>query len=127
MENKFRELLIEKFLEWQKAQGEIKTQKEFADYIGISEASLNHIMSGRREPSRKNIEYMAGFFKDDRFYDCAGLPRPDPKLHYITRHWGDVPIEVQNKIAGEIEKYTSERAPCDEDSPADPDPVGTNS
>jgi transcriptional regulator with XRE-family HTH domain len=127
MENKFRELLIEKFLEWQKAQGEIKTQKEFADYIGISEASLNHIMSGRREPSRRNIEYLAAYFKDDRFYDCAGLPRPDPKLHYITRHWGDVPEGVQQKIAKEIEKYTTEKAPTDEDSPPDPDPMGTSS
>jgi transcriptional regulator with XRE-family HTH domain len=127
MGKSIKELLFEKFLEWQKSHGEIKTQKEFADYIGISEASLNHIMSGRREPSRKNIEYMAGFFKDDRFYDCAGLPRPDPKLHYISRHWGDLPIEVQKKIAGEIEQYTSEKAPIDEESPPDPDPMGTSS
>jgi transcriptional regulator with XRE-family HTH domain len=47
--------LFEKFLEWQKTEGEIKTQKDFADHIGISEASLNHIMSGRRPPSRKNV------------------------------------------------------------------------
>jgi len=128
MQNSFKELLFEKFLEWQKTQHEIKTQKEFADYIGIKEASLNHIMSGRRPPSRRNVEYLSGFFKDLRFYDSANLPRPDPKLHYITRHWGDVPIEVQKRIAGEIEKYTSERAPSDEElSPPDPDPMGTSS
>jgi transcriptional regulator with XRE-family HTH domain len=117
MENIFKELLFEKFLEWQKNQREIKTQKEFADYIGIKGASLNHIMSGRRSPSRRIVEHLVGFFNDPRFYDSAGVTRPDPKLHYITRHWGDVPIEVQKRIAGEIEEYTNEKAPIDEALP----------
>ena len=106
-----KDLLFEKFLEWQRSEGEIKTQKEFADHVGISEATLNHIMSGRRMPSRRIVEKLVVFFEDPRFYDLANIPRPDPTLFYITRHWGKVPSEVHDQIAEQIGKYTTEKPP----------------
>jgi FAD/FMN-containing dehydrogenase len=47
----------------------------------------------------KSVEKLAGFFNDPHFYDVVGLPRPDPNLHYVTRHWGDAPSDIQDKIA----------------------------
>ena len=121
-------LLFEKFMEYQNEAGQRKTLKEFAEHIGIGQVYLNRLMNERRSAGEKAIIHLASFFQDDRFYDVAGLVRPDPKLHYITRHWGDIPIEVQKRITVEIEKYTSERAPRDEKlSPPDPGPMGTNS
>ena len=126
MEISVKELLFEKFLEWQKSEGEIKTQKEFADHIGISEASLNHIMSGRRPPSRKNIEYLAVFFADLRFYDCAGISRPDPRLQYINRHWGELKNDEQDRISEEFDKYTTEKLHKDQAPPTDQGTMGTD-
>jgi hypothetical protein len=112
-----KNLLLEKFLQWQSDTREIKTQKEFADYIRLSEASLNHVMSGRRPPSRKIVEHLVLFFNDPGFYDAAEIPRPDPRLYYITRNWGNTPVEIQKKIAEVVQEYTTEKAPNDDPAP----------
>jgi transcriptional regulator with XRE-family HTH domain len=116
MDKSFKELLFEKFLEWQKGEKKIKTQKEFADHIGIKEASLNHIMSGRRPPSRRNIEYLAELFKDPRFYDAAEMDRPEPLLTYTKRNWGRVPDETKKRIVEEISHYSDEPVPTEDGS-----------
>lgn len=121
-------LLFEKFMEYQQAAGERKTLKEFAEYIGIGQVYLNRLMNERRSAGEKTIALLADFFQDYRFYDVVSLPRPDMKLHFIIRHWGKIPIEVQNKMTGEVEPYTSERAPKDEIlPPPDSGTMGKNS
>jgi transcriptional regulator with XRE-family HTH domain len=112
--NNLHDLLLEKLLEYQQQSGERKTLKQFAEYIGMGQVYLNQIMNGRRSAGEKTIAHLANFFKDMRFYDAVELPRPDPNLNYITRHWGETPKEIQQKIAEEIARFTTEEAPNDD-------------
>jgi transcriptional regulator with XRE-family HTH domain len=108
---KLSELLFEKLLVYQQTTGSRKTLKQFAEYIGIGQVSLNRLMNERRSAGEKTVALLAEFFKDDRFYDAVGLPRPDPELKYITRHWGETPDEVRHKTAEEFGRYTTEPPP----------------
>jgi|WetSurMetagenome_2_1015567.scaffolds.fasta_scaffold06052_5 hypothetical protein len=107
-------LLLEHFLAWQREQGERRTLKEFADYIGISDKSLNHVFTGTREPTERQTQLFAVVFDDPRFYKVTNRKPEDPKLIYINRHWKNTPTDIQKKIAEEIQKYTTEKAPTDE-------------
>jgi transcriptional regulator with XRE-family HTH domain len=111
--SKFQDLLLEKYLEWQRLVGERKNLKQFAEHIGIGEKYLNLLWNAKREPSLNVIETLVLFFKDPRFYDAVGLPRPDPVLSYAERHWKEIPKEVGKRIADEIGKYTTEKPPED--------------
>jgi len=110
-------LLFEKFMEYQQTAGGRKSLKQFAEYIGMGQVYLNQIMNKRRSAGEKTAKHLAQFFNDQRFYDAVGLPRPDPLLHYITRNWGSTPVEIQKKIAEQIEPYTTEKAPHDDPAP----------
>lgn len=114
MSTGFQDLLLEKYLEWQKEIGERKNEKQFAEHIGIGEKYLNLLWNGRRSPNQKIIEKLTEFFNDPRFYDAVNLPRPDAHLSYVTRYWDKTPKEVRKKIAEEISKYTTEKPPDDQ-------------
>jgi transcriptional regulator with XRE-family HTH domain len=104
-------LLLEHFLAWQKETGERQTLKEFAEYIGMSDKQLNHFFTGRREPGEKTAILFATKFSDHRFYDAVSIPRPDPNLKFIQRHWGDIPNDVQKQITKMLTAYTNEPLP----------------
>jgi transcriptional regulator with XRE-family HTH domain len=105
MPSSLSELLFKKYMDWQRQVGERKTLKEFAEYIGIGQVYLNRIMNGRRSAGEKTIMHLAEFFHDMKFYDAVDLPRPDPALTFIIRHWGDLPVDIQTKISEEIKHY----------------------
>lgn len=106
-----RQLLLEYYLAWQKELGEIKTWKEFSEKIDLDYVYLNKIYNGRRKAGEKTIQHLANHFKDPRYYDAAGMDRPEPVTAYIRRNLGGVPDEVKKKIAEEISQYTSELPP----------------
>lgn len=105
-----RELLIEHFLAWQDKSGEIKKQGEFAAYIGEDEKYLSMILNGRK-PSKRQVVQFAEFFNDSRFYDAAGLDRPERYLMYTRRNWPHIPDELKKRIAEEIAPFTTEPVP----------------
>jgi transcriptional regulator with XRE-family HTH domain len=111
MGEEIKKLLLEKYLARQQELGERISLKAFADWIGIDDKYLNHIMNGRRNLSPRMAELFAEFFNDPRFYDLAGMDRPNPGLQYVSRHWEKVPEDIQRKIAEEISKYTTEPNP----------------
>jgi transcriptional regulator with XRE-family HTH domain len=100
-------LLFEKFLEYQKKSGERKTLKDFAEHIGVGQVHLNRLMNGRRNAGEKTIAMLADFFDDFRFYDAAGLPRPDPRLQTLIKNWGTLSEDARKKISDEIGNYTT--------------------
>jgi hypothetical protein len=107
-----RELLIEHYLAWQKKSGVIKKQNEFAVWIGESEKYLSLIMNGRK-PSKRQVVSFAEIFNDPRFYDAAGMDRPEKYLDYAKRNWNTIPKELKKKIADQIAQYTTEPPPDD--------------
>jgi hypothetical protein len=94
--------------------GEIKTQGDFAVYLGESEKYLSLVMNGRK-PSKRQVVQFAELLKDPRFYDAAGMERPEKYLMYLRRNWPHIPDELKKRIADEIAPYTSEEPPDESD------------
>ena len=109
-----KQLLLEYFLAWEKEEGEIKTWKEFAEHCGFDHIYLNKIYNGKRKAGEKTIQQLANYFRDPRYYDAAGMDRPEPMTSYIRRNLGMAPDEVKKKIAEELSQYSSEPLPTDE-------------
>jgi hypothetical protein len=99
-----KELLTEKYLQWQQSSGALKTQAEFAAYIGENDKYLNMVMNGRKA-SKRQVEQFAQFFKDPRFYDATDLPRPDPDLQNVIHGWADLPDQARMAIREIMEEY----------------------
>jgi transcriptional regulator with XRE-family HTH domain len=100
-----RKLLLEHYLAFQKNKEDTATWKEFSEHIGIDRVYLNKIYNGKRKAGEKTIEYLARFFQDPRFYDDAGIPRPDPQLQALIYGWANIPKDVQEKIGEEAKPY----------------------
>jgi transcriptional regulator with XRE-family HTH domain len=113
---KTADLLLEHFLAWQSKTGERKTLKEFAELVGMSDKQLNHFFTGRREPGEKIATLFANVFNDHRFYDAVEISRPDPNLRFIERHWGEIPVEIQEQIVKVLSPYVKDQVPVDGDS-----------
>lgn len=113
-----RELLFEKYKQYLDQAGERRRLKEFAAKIGMGQAYLNQLMNGKRSPGEKTVELLANYFKDLRFYDAIGKPRPDPILIYISRNWGSAPDQLKRKIAEDIRQYTTEPIPDEKNDTA---------
>jgi hypothetical protein len=98
----FSELLTIHVIALQQKKGKIINQKQLAGLLEVGETTLNLAWNGKRPPSKKLVDKCAVFFSDMRFYDVAKMTRPDPRLHYINRHWNETPEDVQQKIADNI-------------------------
>jgi transcriptional regulator with XRE-family HTH domain len=106
----FSQLLEQKYLEWQNAQGKRKTLDEFAEYLGVGRPILSHWISGTRKPNIESLRRLSGKLGFE-VYDVLGLPRPDEDLAYITQHWDDVSEEFRRKFRKEVEKQLANEEP----------------
>lgn len=86
---KFSQFLEKKFLEWQSLVGERKTVREFASYIGVSQATISTWWNTERVPEGENVMKLATKLGVEVF-DVLGLPRPDGDLLFIQTVWGEL-------------------------------------
>jgi len=103
-----KQLIFEKWSEIEKANSRRVTLKELSSMVGIEYSYFNHIYNMRRSPTKDQIEILAEYFHDMRFYDVAGIPRPDPILKYLITEWGNLSHAVKDKLAKEA-GYTTRR------------------
>jgi transcriptional regulator with XRE-family HTH domain len=111
--SKFSVFLEKQYLDWMQKSGKRKTLNEFADFLGIKRPLLSLWLGGKREPSYETTQRLSNLLGIEIF-DALELPKPDPTLHYVNRHWGDLPDDIQKKVAQEIARYTTEKAPGEE-------------
>lgn len=109
--------LIGKFFIWQQKQGEIKTQGEFAEWLGVSRGTLSNWTTKGFEASGKNLDKIATKLGAE-IYDILGKPRPDERLQQIVMYWSSFSEEARNKIAEEAARYITQN-PADEDETQD--------
>jgi transcriptional regulator with XRE-family HTH domain len=105
MSNETAKLLLDHYLDFQKRKGELATQAEFADYLGIHKTTLSNLNKGERPLSKKMAILLAEKTSDPRFYDVAGLARPDPALSYVSKSWDNLTQEQQDEIQKNIKDY----------------------
>jgi hypothetical protein len=109
--NSLKQHLFNHFSTWQHQQGEIRTVKEFAQYVGVDYKILDHLFNERRGLSESVAEKLAKALNDLQFYDFANLPRPDPITFYIERSLYKLDDEGKRQVANEIARHITERPP----------------
>ena len=100
---KFSQFMEMKFLDWQQKEGGRKTVKEFAKYIGVSQAAISSYWNGIRLPEGESIRKLASQLGME-VYDVLGLPRPDEDLAYISQNWDRVSEDFRRKFRKEVEE-----------------------
>jgi hypothetical protein len=113
------QLLLEHYLDWQKSEGRLGKVKDFCDHIGEKNyQNFNHYLNGRRIPGEKVARRFAELFNDPRFYDAAGIPRPDPDLTMVITNWPKMSEETRRRFAEEAATYSTKPIPNDRDTAA---------
>ena len=98
------EFLTQNYLDWQAAQGEIRTLEEYAEHLGVNRSLLSFWMNGKRVPSEENIDKMS-LKLGNEIYDVLNIPRPNPYKQIVDRVWEFLPEEFQKRFSEEAEKY----------------------
>ncbi len=103
IEIKVSRYLDKRYLEWQLESGEIRSKKEFAEYLDVRESTLGHWMNGRRIPNYDFATILAEKLSAEVYAVCGYLP-PDPFLQtFIVAWYGFNPIEKK-----EIQSFIEE-------------------
>lgn len=104
----FRQWLEFKFLEWQRNQGGRQTVLQFAKYLGVSQQTVSNWWNDEEvKPQGDNIIKLADKLGLE-VYDVLGMPRPDPALYYIQKHWDDLPPELQSQLLAKAKGYAED-------------------
>jgi transcriptional regulator with XRE-family HTH domain len=89
-----------------KKEGRIKSQREFAEFLGIDSVKLNQYLNSRRKkPDTETVKAIASALGPE-IYDVLGLARPDPQLQELTGIWHKLDQETKSKLL-EIAHSTS--------------------
>lgn len=100
--------LNRKFLEWQLEGGYSRTQSEFAEYLGVSQSTLNHWMIGRRKPDYENAMKLSKKLGDEILLINGFLPA-DPELQKIVRSWNKLDENAKGTILKTISNNEERR------------------
>ncbi len=78
--------LEKQYIAWLSAAGERRTQRQFAAWLGLSNALLSHYLRGSRSPSDEYLEKIAAKLGDEA-YDILEQPRPDKLFRRLKFAW----------------------------------------
>jgi transcriptional regulator with XRE-family HTH domain len=110
----FPTLLDRAFLEYRIRQTRQRLSvslNSFAGFLDFSPPIVNMWLNGDRLPSQINVERLVPKLVellDLEVYDILGLPRPDQNLQRLTQVWSRIPVEFQQLLAEQAEKYGAE-------------------
>jgi hypothetical protein len=110
----FPSLLDRAFLEYRIRQTRQRLSvslNSFANYLDFSAPIVNLWLVGKRSPTQGNVERIIPKLVellDLEVYDVLDLPRPDPNLRRLNRVWPQIPLEYQQKLAEDAERYSTE-------------------
>lgn len=102
----FGEYLEKSFIEWMRVSGEVKTQQDFADYLGIERSLLSHYMNGRRKPSPEAVDLMAKKLGQE-IYAYIEYQNPNPVIRAINNILNILPEEDNLEILEQLRKRKS--------------------
>ncbi len=92
------EWIRQKYIEWLTDEGVIRSQREFADYIGIEKVALSrYINKNIKNPDIETVDKIANKLGPE-IYDVLGLARPDVQLKKLTSIWHTLSEEQIEQI-----------------------------
>jgi len=97
--NEVPKFLEKMFWEWQ--AGERRTQKDYADYLGVEPAALSHWINGVRKPDYNSCESLSKKMGDG-IYVASGYCPPDPDLREIVYSWEKLNEEAKSQISAVV-------------------------
>jgi transcriptional regulator with XRE-family HTH domain len=80
--------------------------ENFSVYLGVSRSTLSKYMNGESQPGGKEFIELIADKLGPEIYDLMDMPRPDPNLVYIIKHWGALDDTMRLAIREQTEKYT---------------------
>jgi len=86
---KLSDFLQDQFLKWMSRQGRVKSQNDFAQWLGVTSGSLSQWMNDMRTPTGDNVHQLADKLGPE-IYDILGEPRSMPRdrmLSVIAENW----------------------------------------
>lgn len=98
-----------KMWEWQ-AGDPRRTQKEFADYLGVSQVALNKWYNGERTPDKESCESLSKILGEEVYIVCGYLP-PDERLRDVALGWGGLAEYAKKEIEAIFENHDQRSVP----------------
>ena len=95
----FQAWINNRFLDWQREQGERKTISEFAELTGIKQPLMSHYLNGTRVPSRENADKIATVLGNE-IYNLLDMCPTD-----LREMINKIPPENQEELRDLIEAY----------------------
>lgn len=97
--NAFSDWLRNKYLDWQRQQGGLKTMVEFANYLGVKQQSMSVWINGKQKPDGDNVLKLAeklGF----EVYEILGVDPPvsDARLWALMKNWEKLTEAVKDEF-----------------------------
>lgn len=96
--------LIDKFLDWQKQQGSLKTQDEFARFLGFEPSTVSMWINGKHNPDKNSVRQLATKLGPD-IYDFFGIPRPPRLIHELEATYENIPEADQELFEEDFEVW----------------------
>ena len=101
----FKDWLMDKFTEWERAQKHRQSYSAFARYLGVKQSALSHWMNGNYTPTGENLVKVASILGPE-VYTALGLVSPEES---------HVPPPVQSAYDRASERVKSLGIPADSD------------
>lgn len=93
-----KQLIFEHLSKVERERSERIPLKEFAEMVGIEYSYFNHVYNMRRPPTREQVDRLYNFTGDLRFYDVAGMDRPDIELENVKKNWWKLSDYTKERI-----------------------------
>lgn len=107
-----KKLLLEHFLEHQRREGRVITQKEFAEnFLGINEITMSFIMTGKRKFTDQMAVKCYKRTGDARFLAINNLPDMDEDLSFVLDSWRDMNADQRHALREQASEYAVKRRP----------------
>lgn len=103
--------LQRKYIEWINAQGEVKSQKEFAEHLGIHPMTFSHYLNGKRKKidDPKIVNLLAEKLGDELYEVlgyASGATISNPIIRAINEILAILPEEDNLEILESLKKRT---------------------
>ena len=96
-----KDWLNQKFIEWEKTQGNKQSYYAFARYLEVSQSGLGQWMTGSAVPGGDDLLNIAKKLGAD-VYDVLGLPRPNAEVQRLTVSFAGLPPDIRKALSGAI-------------------------
>lgn len=98
---------MRKYLEWQQSEGELKSQAEFAEYLGFKPSTLSMWMTGKQDPDLHSADQIARKLGNE-VYDVLNIPPPPEFLQKLEAIYDELNPEQRKSLARKISDILSE-------------------